>query len=255
MSQLRQRNQGPGRNTKMAKNRNALLLAAGVAAGVGLALYHLLVRPWQLRWGATPPEVDGDRPGDNLVPSPMYETTRAVTIRASVAKVWPWLIQIGYQRGGFYSYDWLENLAGLEISSTGHVDPEIQRLDVGDSVLIAPETPLTVARLEPNQLLVLHNTMNPFNAQTVDLGEPEPGPYLNWTWAFILRELDKRTTRLVVRVRGSYQPRWLAPLFYALLEPVHFLMERKMMLGIKERAEKGNPELEGKIEVDRERGL
>jgi hypothetical protein len=126
---------------------------------------------------------------------------------------------------------------------------------VGDSVLIAPETPLTVARLEPNQLLVLHNTMNPFNAQTVDLDDPAPGPFIDWSWTFALEELDESTTRLVVRVRGRYEPRWLAPLFYALLEPVHFLMERKMMLGIKERAEKGKPELEGKIEVDRERGL
>ena len=81
--------------------------------------------------------------------------------------------------------------------------------------------------------------MNPFNAQTVDLDDLEPGPYMDWTWAFILEELDKRTTRLVVRVRGSYEPRWLALLFYTLLEPAHFLMERKMMLGIKERAESG----------------
>jgi hypothetical protein len=169
----------------------------------------------------------------------MYETTRAITIRAPAAEVWPWLVQIGYQRGGFYSYDWLENLAGLEISSADHMDPELQSLEVGDSVRIAPETPLTVATLEPNRVLVLHNTMNPFNAQTVDLDDLEPGPYMDWTWAFILEELDKRTTRLVVRVRGSYEPRWLALLFYTLLEPAHFLMERKMMLGIKERAESG----------------
>jgi hypothetical protein len=223
----------------MAKKGNVLLFAVGVATGVGLALYHLVVRPRQLRWGATPPEVDGDRPGDDLVPNPMYETTRAITIGAPAAEVWPWLVQIGYQRGGFYSYDWLENLAGLEISSADHMDPELQSLEVGDSVRIAPETPLTVATLEPNRVLVLHNTMNPFNAQTVDLDDLEPGPYMDWTWAFILEELDKRTTRLVVRVRGSYEPRWLALLFYTLLEPAHFLMERKMMLGIKERAESG----------------
>ena len=222
----------------MAKKRNALLFAAGVASGLGLALYHLVVRPWQLRWGATPPEVDSSRPGDDLVPNPMYETTRAITIGAAADEVWPWLIQIGYQRGGFYSYDWLENLAGLEISSADHIDPGLQRLKVGDGVLIAPETPLAVARLELNRLLVLQNTMNPFNAQTVDLDDPAPGPYLDWSWTFVLEELDESTTRLVVRVRGRYEPRWLAPLFYALLEPVHFLMERKMMLGIKERAER-----------------
>ena len=222
----------------MVKKGNALLFAAGVATGVGLALYHLVVRPWQLRWGATPPEVDGGRPGDDLVPNPMYETTRAITIGAAADEVWPWLVQIGYQRGGFYSYDWLENLAGLEISSAGQIDPELQHLEVGDSVRIAPETPLTVARVEPNRVLVLHNTMNPFNAQTVDLDDPEPGPFMDWTWTFTLQELDDFGTRLVVRVRASYEPRWLRPLFYALLEPPHFLMERKMMLGIKERGEK-----------------
>jgi hypothetical protein len=221
-----------------SQTKSYLLASLLGAIGAGLALYHLWARPWQLRWGATPPEVDGDRPDDNLVPSPRYETTRAVTIRASVARVWPWLIQIGYQRGGFYSYDWLENLAGLEISSIDHIDPGLQRLKVGHSVLIAPETPLAVARLEPNRFLVLHNTMNPFNAQTVDLHDPAPGPYMDWSWTFVLEELDESTTRLVVRVRGRYEPRWLAPLFYALLEPAHFLMERKMMLGIKERAER-----------------
>jgi hypothetical protein len=181
----------------------------------------------------------------------LYETTRAITIGAAADKVWPWLIQIGYQRGGFYSYDWLENLAGLEISSADHIDPGLQRLKVGDSVLIAPETPLAVARLEPNRLLVLHNTMNPFNAQTVDLDDPATGPFLDWSWTLALVKLNESTTRLVVRVRGSYEPPWLAPLVYALLEPAHFLMERKMMLGIKERAEKGEAEIEIKsISVD-----
>jgi hypothetical protein len=222
-----------------SQTKSYLLASLLGAIGGGLALYHMVVRPWQLRWGATPPEVDGGRPGEDLVSDPMYETIRAITIRAAAAEVWPWLVQIGYGRGGFYSYDWLENLAGLEIASADQIEPELQRLAVGDSVQIAPETALAVARLEPNRVLVLHNTMNPFNAQTVDLGEPDPGPYMNWTWAFILMELDKSTTRLIVRVRGSYEPRWLAPLFYALLEPVHFLMERKMMLGIKERAERG----------------
>ena len=239
------------------QTKGYLLASLLGAIGGGLALYHLVVRPWQLRWGATPPEVDDGRPDDDLVPNPMYETTRAVTIGATAAEVWPWLIQIGYQRGGFYSYDWLENLAGLEIASTDQIELELQRLAMGDSVRIAPETPLAVARLEPNRALVLHNTMNPFNAQTVDLDDPAPGPFMDWTWTFTLQEFDEDATRLVVRVRGSYEPWWLAPLFYALLEPVHFLMERKMMLGIKERAERGKPEIEikGKVEINRERGL
>jgi hypothetical protein len=207
--------------------------------GTGLALYHVVMRPWQLNWGATQAEVQRHYPGDELVPNPAYQTTRAISIRAPAAGVWPWLVQIGYQRGGFYSYDWLENMSGLDITSTDQTVPEYQDLVVGDSIHIAPETPLTVRVLEPNQLLVLHTIMNPFGAQLVDPDEPEPGPYMAWTWAFLLEAMGEATTRLLTRVRANYQPRWLAPLAYAVLEPTHFFMERKMLLGIKTRAEGG----------------
>jgi hypothetical protein len=82
--------------------------------------------------------------------------------------------------------------------------------------------------------------MNPFTAQLVHLEDPEPGPYLNWSWAFLLDQLEDHSTRLVVRVRVDYQPRRLAPFAYVLLEPVHFIMERKTLLGIKERAQRGS---------------
>jgi hypothetical protein len=222
----------------MSKAKSSSLFMRGIAVGTGLALYHLVMRPWQLDWGATRAEARQDHPGDELIPRAVYGTTRAITIRASAADVWPWLVQIGYGRGGFYSYDWLENTGGLDITSADRIVPEYQDLALGDVVHIAPETPLTVTALEPNRALVLHNVMNPFSAQIVDPNHPEPGPYIDWTWAFLLKELDTATTRLVTRVRADYQPRWLAPLAYTMLEPVHFIMERKMLLGIKERAER-----------------
>ena len=222
----------------MAKNRSSSRFITGIAVGAGLALYHVVMRPWQLDWGATQAETQRDYPGDELIPRAVYETTRAITIRASAAKIWPWLVQMGYGRGGFYSYDWLETVGGLDITSADRILSEFQDLALGDIVSIAPDTPLTVTVLEPDRALVLHNVMNPFSAQIVHANDPEPSPYIGWTWAFLLEELDTASSRLVVRVRADYQPRWLAPLAYGLLEPVHFIMERKMLLGIKERAER-----------------
>ena len=128
----------------MAKNKSSSRFIAGIALGTGLALYHVVMRPWQLNWGATQTEARRRYPGDELVPHPAYQTTRAISIRTPVAEIWPWLVQIGYQRGGFYSYDRLENMSGLDITSADRIVPEYQHLAVGDSIRIAPETPLTV---------------------------------------------------------------------------------------------------------------
>lgn len=221
----------------MVKNRLPSRFRTGLALTAGLALYHVMLRPWQRDWGATQAELGRALPGDERVRGVTYQTTRAIPIRAKAAAIWPWLVQIGYGRGGFYSYDWLEKLSGLEIASAGQIVPEYQNLAVGDEVRIAPETPLRVTRLEPGRILVLHAVMNPFTAQLVDVNDPAPGPFMNWSWAFLLNELDDGTTRLLIRVRANYRPGWLAPLVYAILEPAHFVMERKMLLGIKERVE------------------
>ncbi len=101
----------------MSKPKSSSLFISGMAIGAGLALYHLVMRPWQIDWGATQTEAQQDYSGDELIPRAIYETTRAITIRASAADVWPRLVQIGYGRGGFYSYDWLENMGGLDITS------------------------------------------------------------------------------------------------------------------------------------------
>lgn len=221
----------------MAKNRLPSRFRTGLALTAGLALYHVMLRPWQRDWGATQAELGRALPGDELVRGVTYQTTRAIPIRAKAAEVWPWLVQIGYGRGGFYSYDWLENLSGLEVANAEQIVPEFQNLAVGDKVHIAPETPLRVTRLEPGRIFVLHAVMNPFTAQLVEVNDPAPGPIMNWSWAFLLNELSDGITRLVIRVRANYRPGWLAPLVYTILEPAHFVMERKMLLGIKQRVE------------------
>ena len=216
--------------------RFGLMLGAGLL-GAAIAGYALVVRPWHLRWGTRAGEAQLPLPGDELVPHPMYQSTRAMTIHALASRVWQWLVQLGVGRGGFYTYDALENLAGLGIHSADQIRPEWQALQAGDSIPISPVTPLKVERLEPNRVLVLHTVMSPFTAEVVDAADPATPAYMDWTWAFVLDESAEQTTLLVVRVRMNYKPESLRVATVALLEPIHFLMERGMLQGLKRRAE------------------
>jgi hypothetical protein len=175
--------------------------------------------------------------GHELLPHARYVTTHAVTIAAPPDQVWPWIVQIGQGRGGFYSYDWLENLFDLGIHSADRIVPDLQKLEVGDIISLAPDNamPLTVEVLEPNRALVIR-TGSP------DTGPQPAGDYLKGeiagTWAFILEPRAADTTRFIVRWRADWKPGPAATLFQRLLlEPAHFIMERAMMLGIKQRAE------------------
>lgn len=212
------------------------MLGAGLV-GAAIAGYALVVRPWHLRWGTREEEAQLSLPGDELVPHPMYETTRAMTIYAPASRVWQWLVQIGVGRGGFYTYDVLENMAGLGIHSADQVRSEWQTLQAGDTIQISPVTPLKVEIVEPNRALVLHIVMSPFTAEVVDRDAPATSAFMDWTWTFVLDEIAPQTTRLIVRVRADYQPDALWLLVLTLLEPIHFVMECGMLQGIKRRAE------------------
>jgi hypothetical protein len=168
----------------------------------------------------------------------MYETTRAITIRASAARVWQWLVQIGVGRGGFYTYDALENIAGLNIHSANQIRPAWQNLRVGDDIHISPVTPLKVEVLEPNRALVLHIAMSVLTAEPVDVNDPATPEFIDWSWAFVLDKVAPMTTRLIVRVRANLKPNALARVAPILLEPIHFVMERGMLQGIQARAER-----------------
>ena len=216
--------------------RFGLALGAGLI-GAAVAAYAFLIRPWHLHWGMREEESQLLLPGDELVPQPMYESTRAITIQAPASRVWQWLVQIGVGRGGFYTYDVLENMAGLGIHSADQIRPEWQALQAGDSIHISPVTPLKVERLEPDHALVLHTVMSPFTAEIVDAADPATPAFFDWTWAFVLEEITASTTRLIVRVRANYKPIALRAAVLILLEPVHFLMECGMLQGIKSRAE------------------
>jgi hypothetical protein len=200
-------------------SRVALALTALIAVAV-------LVLRWMAHWGATSEELAATLPGDELVPHPDLTTTRAVTINARAADVWPWIAQLGQGRGGFYSYDALENLVGCDIHSTDRIVPAWQSVPVGAQVRLAPEVAMTVAVAEPGHALVLRGGI-PMGSVAAPFDS---------TWAFVLREEPDRTTRLVSRERYR-NLRWWAGLIVAPTSVISFVMSRKMLRGIAERAE------------------
>jgi hypothetical protein len=202
--------------------------AAGVSTiGVAPAVYILVARPRHLRWGASARECEASLPGDDLIASPDLVATRAITVRTSAARVWPWIAQLGQGRGGFYSYDFLENLVGCDIHSADRIVPEWQAINVGDQVNLHPEVGLLVALVDPERVLVLRGG--------VPMGRTQP-PY-DFTWAFILRPGPAGASRLLVRERYSYSCRW-ASCSWSRLELISFVGSQRMLRGIKERAER-----------------
>ena len=177
-----------------------------------------------LYWGATATEIERVMPGDAAIPDATYDTTLAITIDAPPADIWPWLVQMGYRRGGLYSYDWLDRLFGfLDAPSAERVLPEHQRLAVGDVIPIGRGDGFPVAAIEPQRSMVLGG---------------ETGDGFHWVWQFGLYPLDERRTRLVSRNRARL-PRTLgSTLFMCALEPAAFIMTRRMLLGLKRRAER-----------------
>jgi hypothetical protein len=191
--------------------------------GIGVSVYLRVIRPWQLRWGATDDEVRRAMPGDEIVARPTFNATRAVTVQAPPSMIWPWILQIGFGRAGWYAYDLLDNFGR---PSAKHIIPEFQHLQAGDLVPMyqgigAPEgVGLKVKAVEPERWILW------WDDKTQDP---------TWTWA--LYPIDMQQTRLVTRVRMRY--RWTKPtiLFSLLVEFTDLVMMRKCLLGIKQRAE------------------
>lgn len=208
-----------------------------VLAAIGGLAYTVVVRPWLSHWGATVDEASTPLPGDHLVPEPAYVTTRAVMVRAPAEAVWPWLVQLGQGRGGFYTYDRLEQMVGAGIRSADYIVPELQQLAVGDTVPLSPVGGPKVALLDAGRALVLSETMDLRTGRSIPPVPPTRWA-MDWTWSFTLRPMLDGATRLLVRTRAEYRPHgFLAPAMALLLEPTHFVMERGMLLGIKRRAE------------------
>jgi hypothetical protein len=197
-----------------------------VALGGALAAIVTL-RARYLRWGATDAEAKMALPGDELMRRADLTATRAVTVQASADAVWPWIAQLGQGRGGFYSYDFLENVVGCNIHSADRVMPEFQDIAVGDEVRLAPRVGLVIALLNRGRSLVLRGG--------IPIRDTAP-PY-DFTWAFTVRDEPDDTTRLLVRERYAYARPW-ARLLVEPTETVSFVMSQKMLRGIKDRAER-----------------
>jgi hypothetical protein len=201
-------------------------LAALMVAVGAVALYRGTLRPWMYAWGARADEVEAALPGDDLVSADTPRTTRAVTIDAHADAVWPWLAQIGEGRGGFYSYSMLERAVGARIHNADAIHPEWQDLRVGDTIWLARRygdgARQVVAAVKPGEHLVL---MSADDFSRVQRSEKASG-----AWSFHLRQ-EAGWTRLLVRGCGG-------AVGHAIFDIPHFVMEQKMMRGLRDRAER-----------------
>lgn len=195
------------------------LVGIGLAAAMGAATitYCTWIRPWVMTWGATDDEVAAELPGDELLPAADGVATRAITIDAPPEAIYPWLAQMGPSpRGGAYTYDWIENLLGLDMHSTDQVLEEFQHPAVGDTIGVGPEAS-RVEIADPGRAFVTRTTDG------------------DWVWSFTLVPVG-HSTRLISRNRFRL-PGLAKKLAMIPMEPGSLIMERKMLMGIKERAE------------------
>jgi hypothetical protein len=219
-------------------------IGTGITVGVAGFAYAVVIRPWQLRRGATDAEVRRSLPGDDLVPDPKCGYTQAITIRASTSDIWPWLVQIGYKRAGWYSHDFLHRLMGIagsvddEHRSAKRIIPELQDLTVGDVVEIAPGMGYVVAGIEPEQALILQSRVDTDKWESLSSSDPLPERYLSSSWVWFLEGIDEKTTRFIVRVRSDYSPGLLSSLSASIPNELGSLvMQPKTLRVLKQRAE------------------
>jgi carbon monoxide dehydrogenase subunit G len=208
----------------MDKRHSTLIFAASgmFVLGIGVATYLKWIRPWHLRWGATDDEVNRSLPGDDRIPAATWCTTRAVTIAAPPAAVWPWLVQMGYRRAGWYSYDRFDN-DGIVVK---RIIPELQHLAVGDMMLTDSTGGFRVEAIEPERSIVMmiHGAATGMDA---DISS-----------TLVLNPIDDHRTRLILRARADFRG-WREKLWgWLLFDAGDFVMMRKMLLGIKARAER-----------------
>ena len=207
-------------------NKNSIVgrtLSAMVVIGLIIAAYLLCARPSQLRWGATDAEVARAMPGDALSSRPTFLSTRAITINATPEVIWPWLVQMGYGRAGFYGYDVLENLGSSRgIHSAERIVPELQQIVAGDPLPLSAAGGLVINAIEPNRFIVWSGKSGAF-----------PGAF---TWG--LYPVDASHTRLVSRIQWKHH--WSQPFVLVLdlfTEFTDHLAVRKILHGVKDRAE------------------
>jgi proline iminopeptidase len=222
-----------------------------VAMGAAFAAYFGAVRPRMLRSGATRAEALAPFPGQTIVPGGKRGATMAVTIDAPPSAVWPWLIQMGVDRGGWYSWDRLDDF-GRKSSEVIH--PEWQEVAVGDYFVSMPDGSQhwLVAAVEPEKFLCLRASVD-LRGRLFDPAGPRPRTFTDSTWGFQLNEAPGNRTRLVVSGYWALRPGWLQPILSVfVLEPAHWIMQKRQFTNLKRRAERleevlGTAEAEGAV--------
>jgi hypothetical protein len=209
----------------------AIKILAGLFAVVAVvwAAYSFIIRPWHLTWGATPAEISAVQPGDEYIINPATAVrTRAITVHATPAQIWPWLVQLGASKGGYYSYTPIEGLINCPMVNADRIHPEWQELQPGDLVRMCPAEfgppPFNVVAIQPERALILGQP---------PLTDADRATGQAWmsTWTFILDPVDANTTRLIVRSRDAVHAGWMD-----IIEPGVFVMESGMLRGIQARA-------------------
>jgi hypothetical protein len=209
--------------------------------GLAVAGYAVTVRPRLLRWGATDEEVAAPFPGEGLVPGGERGATMAVTIEAPPSRVWPWLVQMGCARAGWYSWDRLDNGG---VPSAERIHPEWQAISVGDRLASTPSESawFEVAAIEPERFLALRAPLD-LRGHPFDTAGPRPRFYSDSVWSFLLEELPGNRTRLVVSGYQASRPRivlLIGNLFF--WEPGHWIMQTRQFAGLRRRAERDPPQ-------------
>lgn len=204
--------------------------------GIATGIYTLTVRPRILRWGATDDEVKRPYPGADLIPNGSRSATMAVTINATPEEVWPWLAQMGTDRGGWYSWDRLDNWGRRSVEQ---IHPEWQSIKLGDRMSAMPDGSQwwDVAALEPGRFLALRMSLD-LRGRPFDPAGPQPRFFTDSTWCFLLEPLPDGKTRLVESGYWEFQPRWLQPIMSVLfLEPEHWIMQIRQFANLKRLSE------------------
>lgn len=227
-----------GLDTRQHEGQTPRPPGVGVVAaleGVSLIVWNLLATPFigekRLRWGTVGTEASDPLPGDELVPDPKWSYTLGVAVNAPPEGVWPWIAQIGQGRGGFYTYQTLENLVGCKITNATEILPEHQHPAVGERIYLHPTAvPLRLEIVSPPNAMVLIGS-------PVDFGDGQSGGMS--TWQFIVGADPDGGSRFLTRGRYDHKPDWRSRLAFGRfpVEVVSFVMSRKMMLEIKRLAE------------------
>jgi hypothetical protein len=225
------------REARMRTETNlARYIALASTLAAILSAFLMVVRPWYLRWGATEAESLRALPGDEIIPHAAGQETRAITIHAPAHQVWPWLAQLGQDRAGFYSFDLLENLVGCEMPATDLLDARQQSWRLGDRLWMYPPRKAGGAGFATLRAYVPGRVLG-FGTRL--FGTPL-GAADNGSWSFVLEPQGAYATRLLVRGRSAPGRSLVGTaLDRMVFEPAHFVMERRMLIAIKELAEDG----------------